>query len=78
MIILFGVVGTHLFLVDVFLKDVAEDIRVDLVIVPQGTVVKVPLVLLKKLEKLLECLVGDLNGFRHGGSQVGVFEKCRR
>ena len=34
--VLFGVVGAHLFLVDVFFKNVAEDVGVNFVIVLQG------------------------------------------
>ena len=36
------VVGTELFLVDVLLEDVAEDIGVDLVVFAAGRVVEVP------------------------------------
>ena len=39
--VLFGVVGAHLLLVDVFFEDVAEYIGIDLVIVFQRSVVKV-------------------------------------
>ena len=42
--VLLGVVGAHLFLVDVFFEDVAEHIGVDLVVIAQGAVVEMPLV----------------------------------
>src|SRR5690242_1554796 len=42
--VLFGVVRTHLFLVDVLLEDVAEDVRVNFIPFPRGPVVKGPVV----------------------------------
>ena len=59
--VLFGVVRAHLFLVDVFFKDVAEDIGVNLGVVSQGLLIKVPLVRFKEVEKLLKCSVSNLN-----------------
>ena len=53
--VFFGVVGSHLLLVDVLLKDVAEDIRVDLVVARERPFVQVPLVLLEEVKDPLEC-----------------------
>jgi len=56
-----GVVRPHLLLVDVFLKDVAHHIWVDLVVGPQGALVKMPGVLVEEVEELLERLVRDID-----------------
>jgi len=39
--VFFGIIRAHLLLVDVFLKDIAEHIRVDLILVAQGPFVQV-------------------------------------
>ena len=57
--VLLGVVGPHLFLVDVLLEDVAEHVRVDLVVLPVGSLVQMPAVAVKELKDSLEGLVGD-------------------
>ncbi len=54
-----GVVRTHLFLIDVLLEDVAEDVRVDLTVVAIFALVQVPVVLLKEVEELFESLIRD-------------------
>ena len=59
--VLFGVVGAHLFLVDVFFEDVTEDIGIDFIIVFQRAVVKVPLVALKERKEPFKGGVGNLN-----------------
>ena len=76
--VLFGVVGAHLFLVDVFFKYVAEDIGVDFVIVAQRTVVEVPSVALEEREEPFKGGVGNLNPFADDVPQFGVFGRCRR
>ena len=48
-----------MFLVDVFLKDVAEDIRINFVVGAQRAFVQMPLVLVKVIEDALEGLVGN-------------------
>ena len=57
--ILLGVIRPHLFLVDVFFKDVAEDIRINFVVGAQRAFVQMPLVLVKVVEDALEGLVGN-------------------
>ena len=57
--VLLGVVGAHLFLVDVFLEDIAEDVRVDLVVFPVRPLVQVPAVAVEEVEDPLERFVGD-------------------
>lgn len=59
--VLLGVVGPHLLLVDVLLEDVAEDVRVDLLVIAQGTLIEVPLVAVEVVEDGLEGLVGNLD-----------------
>src|SRR5262245_35997339 len=59
--VLLGVVGSYLFLVDVFLKDIAEDIGGDFAVVAQRPCVDMPIVLAKKVEELPECLVGNVD-----------------
>ena len=54
-----GVVGAEFLLVDVFLEDVAEHVRVDLVVVAAGRVVEVPGVALEEGEEIFERLVGN-------------------
>ncbi len=56
-----GVVGPHLLLVDIFLEDVADDVRVDLVVGAKGPFVEVPGVLIEEVEQLFEGLVGDVD-----------------
>jgi hypothetical protein len=61
--VLLGVVGSHLLLllllVDVLLEDIAQHIRVDLVVRAQGTLVQMPSVAVEEVEQPLERLVGD-------------------
>ena len=57
--VLLGVVGSHLLLVDVLLEDVAEDIRVDLVVLPVRSLVQVPAIVVEEVEDSLEGRVGD-------------------
>ena len=57
--VLFGVVGPHLLLVDVFFKDVAKDIGVDLVVIAQRTFIEVPLIAVEIGKDALESLVRD-------------------
>ena len=59
--VLLGVVGTHLLLVGVFLEDVAEHLRVNLIAIAQRAVVEVPLVGIEESEDLLEGTVRDLD-----------------
>ena len=55
--VLLGVVRAHLLLVDVLLEDIAQDIGIDLVVVPGGPFVQVPLVAVEEVEDSLERLV---------------------
>ena len=57
--VLLGVVGAHLLLVDVLFEDVAEDVGVDLVVLPVGPLVEVPAVAVEEVEDALEGGVGD-------------------
>ena len=57
--VLLGVVGPHLLLVDVLLEDVAEHIRVDLVVLPAGALVEMPAIFVEEVEDPLEGGVGD-------------------
>ena len=59
--VLLCVIGPHLLLVDVLLEDVAQDIRVDLVVGTQRALVEVPLILVKVVEDTLEGLIRDLD-----------------
>ena len=56
-----GVVGAKGLLVDVLLKDVAEDIRVDFVVLAAGRVVEVPGIALKQGKEVFESLVRDVD-----------------
>jgi hypothetical protein len=60
--VLFGVVGPHFFLVDVFFEDVAEYVGVDFPTGPRGPIVQVPVVLLEELKSALERSILDFNG----------------
>ena len=60
--VLFGIVCTHLFLVDILFKDVAKHIRVNFVVVFEWAVIKMPLVLFKESKKFLKGCVRYLNG----------------
>ena len=60
--VLLGVVRAHLLLVDVLLEDVAQHVRVDLVVGAQGALVQVPGVLVEEGEDALEDGVGDRDG----------------
>ena len=55
------VVGAHLLLVDVLLEDVAQHVWIDLVVVAQRAVVKVPLVGVEEIEDLLERFVWNVD-----------------
>ncbi len=59
--VFFGVVGSHLLLVDVFLEDVTEDVRVDLPIVAQRALVKMPAIGVEEVKNPLECFVRNLD-----------------
>ena len=59
----FGVIRPHLFLVDVFLEDIAEDIWVDLVVFAQWALIKMPLVFVEVVEDTFEGFVGNRDGF---------------
>ena len=59
--VFFGVIGSHLFLVDILLKDIAQHIRVNLVVPPQRPILQMPLILLKETKQPLKCLVWNLN-----------------
>ena len=59
--VLFCVVGAHLFLVDVLLEDVPQDVWVDFVVLHVGSFVEMPLVVGEEIEYLLERLVRNLN-----------------
>ena len=54
-----GVVGAHLLLVDVLLEDVAQNVRVDLVVLAVGPLIQVPAVAVEEVEDPLEGLVGN-------------------
>jgi hypothetical protein len=58
--VLFGVVRPHLFLVDVFLEDVTEDIGVDFVVGAVGAVVEMPAVSVEEGKQPVERGVGDV------------------
>ena len=62
--VLFGVVGSHLLLVDVLLEDVAEYVRVNLVVLPVWSLVQMPAIAVEEIEDPLKC------GVRYGN--VGV------
>ena len=55
------IVRPHLFLVDVLLENVAEHVRVDLVVVAERAVVEMPVVRVEKRENLFKRLVGNVN-----------------
>ena len=59
--VLLRVIRPHLFLVDVFLEDVAEDIGIDLVVGAKRAFVQMPLVLVEVIEDALEGFVGNLD-----------------
>src|SRR5262249_47572133 len=59
--IFLGVVGSHLLLVDVFLENVAQHIRVDFPVVAQWARVEMPVVLIKEGKELLKCLIGNVD-----------------
>src|SRR6266849_4055957 len=58
--IFFGIIGSHLLLVNVLLKDIAQDIGIDLVIRTQGTFIQVPLVGIEEVKKLFKSLISNL------------------
>ena len=55
-----GVVGPHLLLVDVLLKDVAEHVGIDLVVVAKRSRIEVPIPLVEEGKQPLEGRVGDV------------------
>ena len=57
-----GVISAEGLLVDVFLEDVAQHVRVDLVIQPAGGVIEVPRIGGKQTEQVLECGIGNPDG----------------
>ena len=59
--VLLRVIRPHLFLVDVFLEDVAEDIGIDFIVVAERAFVEMPLVLIEIIEDALERFVGNLD-----------------
>ena len=59
--VLLRVVGAHLLLVDVLLEDVAENVRIDLVVVAQRALVEMPLIGVEEVEDALEGVVGNLD-----------------
>ncbi len=69
-----GVVGAHLLLVDVFLEDIAHDIRIDFIVGAQGAFVEVPAVLVEEVKELFKRLIGNVN-FRVAGFKFMNFKK---
>lgn len=61
--ILLCIVRAHLFLVDVFLEDVSEDIGIDFIVFLERALVEMPLVGIKEFIELLKRPVGDRDGF---------------
>src|SRR5690606_28287307 len=61
--VLFGVVRAHLLLIDVLLEDVAQYIRVDLVVVMQRTFIQMPVVLVKEVEQFFKSFILNLERF---------------
>ena len=59
--IFLGVVRAHLTLVDVLLKDITENIRIDLVAGCKRAVIKVPIVAIKERKETDESFVGYFN-----------------
>jgi len=55
--ILFSVICPHLFLVDIFFKNIAEHVRVDFFVIAQRPVVQMPFVLVEKGEQLFKGLI---------------------
>ena len=53
------VVGPHLLLIDVLLKDVTQNVGVDLVVGPQRAFVEMPLVAIEVIKEFLERLIGN-------------------
>ena len=75
---LFGVIRAHLFLIDVFLEDIAEDIRVDFVIVFERGGRRGATGIAQRSRKAAQTPYRGCQCFRREVSQVGVFGKCRR
>ena len=59
--VLFGVIRSHFLLVDVLLKNITKNIRIDFIAFLGRAVVQVPLVLLEEIEDALESFIGDLD-----------------
>src|SRR5947209_13007510 len=57
--ILLGIVCAHLFLVNVFLENISEDIGIDLLIVAQRAVIVMPVEFIEKGKELLKGSIGD-------------------
>ncbi len=67
-----GVVGAEGFLVDVFLKDIAQHVGVDFVRTAAGGVVQVPGETGKKVKDAFECRVGHMQRFAKAQGVVSV------
>ncbi len=59
--VLFRVVRAHLLLIDVLLEDIAEDIRIDLVVFAQLSLVEMPAKFVEKGEQSFKGFIGNLN-----------------
>src|SRR5579864_5143761 len=64
------VISSHLFLVDVLFEDVAQDIRIDLVVVARWMIIQFPTVGIEEGENALKSLVGY---FDCGGEVVALY-----
>ena len=59
--VLLGVIGPHLFLVDVFFENIPHHVGVDLVIHTQRPIIQMPAVLVKEGKQFLEGMVRNIN-----------------
>ena len=74
------VIRPHLFLVDVFLEDVAEHVGIDFLLVAarSGCSIKMPMVFVEIIEDALEGLVGNLDVVAVASFPVRERRTCRR